>query len=203
LADIDPSTLNQIIFEDAITLMNEERYGEASEILINLYKSTGTQRIKLELARSLYLGGKKKEADVLFEEINDENIPMMVREKINIFRDDIPLSKGKLNLQAGVVYDTNPRAISGDRVVNIFGLAFDYRPGFSTKPHIGLNYVASIAKGLDDKNYLVASASISGNQFSDSVFNKMKVNESISYRLSDYPKLQASLSYEEYFFANK
>ena len=128
---------------------------------------------------------------------------MMVQEKIDIFRNDIAISRGKIDATVGMIYDTNPRAISGDHVINLFGSIFDYKVGYSKKPQVGLNYAMAFEKGFDDKNKLVATFLVNGNQFSDSAFNKTKINESILYKFPDIPALEVSASYEQFIYAEK
>jgi len=197
---IDP---NEIQFEEGMKLLDQGHYDDASIVFGDLYDTTLSPRVKLEWARSLYLSGKKEEAGKLFREVLERDPPMMVRERVNVFLADIDNSKGRADISVGVIYDTNPRAVTNDRVVNLFGFSFNYDPGSSTKPQTGLGYSINAAKALDSDNKWLASFTANGAQFSDIIFNRTTLEESLTYRLYNSPNLQLKLAYEEFIYGGR
>ena len=208
-AGVDEANLYQeadpyeIQFQQAMEYINQGAYFSSAQLLINLNELTNSPRVKLELARTLYLMGKKKESEILFNDVLHQNPPMMVRERINVFLEDIALSAGKIDATFGVVYDTNPRAVTSDRVINLFGFPFNYDPGASTKPQFGLGYTFNVSKGLDDSNKWVAGVSVNGARFDNSIFDRTTLEQSLSYRLSEAPKIVVKLAYEEFLYGEK
>lgn len=191
----------EIIFQEGLTGIDRGLFMDAAEIFAGLYAETGSPRVKLEWARSLYLGGKKREARDLFREVLKENPPMMVRERVNIFLDDIALSLGRVDVAIGVARDSNPRAVTSDRVISLFGFNFDYNPGVNRKPQNGINYMLTAAKGIDKDNRWVVSTSVGGSKFNDRVFDKTATDVYLSYRLSTEPKLEVKAGLGRLYFA--
>lgn len=126
---------------------------------------------------------------------------MMVRERVNIFLDDIALSLGRVDVAIGVARDSNPRAVTSDRVISLFGFNFDYNPGVNRKPQNGINYMLTAAKGIDKDNRWVVSTSVGGSKFNDRVFDKTATDVYLSYRLSTEPKLEVKAGLGRLYFA--
>jgi hypothetical protein len=192
----------EIRFQEGLMGMDRGLFMEAAKIFEDLYFDTGSPRVKLEWARSLYLGGKKREARNLFREALKENPPMMVRERVNIFLDDIALSLGRVDVAIGVTRDSNPRAVTSDRVISLFGFNFDYNPGVNRKPQNGINYMLTAAKGIDEDNRWVVSASVGGSKFSDRVFDKTAIDVYLTYRLMTEPRLEVKAGLGQFYFAD-
>jgi len=195
--------INQSNFEIGLQKLFNKEYKEASEIFENLYVKTKSPRVKLEWARALYLQGNRKQSEKLFNEVLALDPPMMVREKIGGYLEDISVSTGKLEANVGFIKDTNPRFVTNNQTINLFGQSYSYNPGFDTSPKYGTSYFLSGAKGLDDKNEWVLGFGVNGASFSDKYFNRTDIETSASYRFLDIPKMFVKLSYENYLYGDR
>lgn len=194
---------NQALFEQAISLVNQARYLEGAELLSNLYQKTHASRVKLEWARALYLGEKKQEAKVLFSEVMALNPPYMVKEKINVFLEDISKYEGKINVSFGLIRDSNPKNITTASVINIFGQQYYYNPAVKAKSEMGVSYQINATKAINEQSPWYFGLAINGSKFNDIEFDKTSFEESISHKLFDSPRVYGKLAVEEYIFAGK
>ena len=187
-------------FDNGLSLITQGEFLSASEVFSKLYEGTQSPRVKLEWARSLFLAGQKKESEKLFREVLDLNPPMMVRERVGVYLEEISTSNGRLEASIGLIQDANPRAVTSDRIINLFGMKFNYEPGFDTKTQLGTSYFINAAKGLDADDNWVAGFTVNGAKFSNTLFDRTSVEESISYKVSKLPKIQAKLAFEQFLY---
>jgi hypothetical protein len=128
---------------------------------------------------------------------------MMVREKVGAYLEDIAVSDGKIEANIGFIKDTNPRFVTNNQTINLFGQTYSYNPGFDTSPKYGTSYFLSGSKGIDDKNEWVLNFAVNGASFADKYFNRTDVEASISYRILDIPKVFIKLSDEHYLYGDR
>lgn len=195
--------LNEELFQQGLTNIYNGNFERGAELLEVLYLRTKAIRVKLELARCYYLVGQKDKAEQYFQDVLSENPPFMVRERVGGFLDDIKVSNGKFDFAIGFISDTNPRAITSDRSVNIQGNTYSYNPGFDTSAKYGASYFLSASKGLDEKNKLIIGLNANGAKFEGSAFDRTDIEPFISYRLIDLPKLQIRAGYENNWFGGQ
>lgn len=195
------SQLNQAQFNLALKLANEAKYREANELLLNLYERTGSPRVLLEGARVLYAAGEYSESEKLFRSVLKLDPPMMVQEKVARYLDDITTANGRLDISVGLVSDTNPRATTSAETITLFGQTYAYNPGFDTTAKTGMSYALVAEKSMGVSSEYVWGLTVNGAKFRDSDFDRMSVEESVSYRLSTSPRLSVRLASEQYFLA--
>ena len=191
---------HQVKFERGILFLNSQDYIPAIEIFRDLYQSTNAPRVKLEWARASYLSGDLVEAEKLFKEVLTENLPMMVREKIGVFLEEIALSEGKIEASAGVVQDSNPRAVTNNRIISLYGMNFQYDPGFDTNPQWGLGYNLVAAKAFSLQKRLLLGFSINGAKFEDYYFDRTSLQSYAMYRVFDEPNIKIKTNYEQFYY---
>ena len=193
--------LNQAQFDLAIKLADEGKYREANELLLNLYERTSSPRVLLEGARVLYIAGEYAESEKLFRSVLKLEPPMMVQERIGRYLDEISTANGRLDFSFGLVSDTNPRAATSSETITLFGQTYTYNPGFDTTVKTGMSYSLIAEKSVGEKNRCVWGLAISGAKFHDTDFDRTSIEESVSYRLSDSPRLSIRMASEQYFLA--
>ncbi len=113
----------------------------AVEILEGLTEETDAIRIRLELARALYLDGQLKESKAAFTAVLKalpDDAPPQVRANVERFLIDINRKLNPFRFGFSVVKDTNPTQSTETRKVQIFGLEFDYTPQTVPKEEYGL-----------------------------------------------------------------
>jgi hypothetical protein len=119
----------------------------AVEILSGLTNETDAIRIKLELARALYLSGQLHDARDKFVEVLKElpaGAPPQVRANVERFLIDINRKLNPVRFGFSVVKDSNPTQSTETRKVTLFGLEFDYTPQKEVKEEYGLRLTADL-----------------------------------------------------------
>lgn len=195
--------INQAQFETALKWAAEGRLNDANELLLNLYGRTKSPRVLLEGARVLYLAGEYEEAESLFKQLLALNPPMMVRERVIVYLNNIANSRGRIEASFGLIRDTNPKAITNSRTLTIMGQTFAYNPQFDTSPQWGMSYLLSGYKNFGPEKRWGAGFNANGTKFQTKDFDRSGLEEYITYRLSDLPRFDIKASAEQYFFADK
>lgn len=190
------ATPPQIRFEQGLQLLLDHEYAAAAQVFEQLYAATGSERVRLEWARAAYLSQDYDKAKALFKGVLATAPPLPVREKINVFLEDISLAQGRVDYSFSLVRDSNPRAIPGVRTFNLFGLPFEYKPQFDTSPKWGMNYRLLASKGFDPSRRWIASAGLLGTHYGDPAMNKAGFDAHMAYRLDFEPRVELKVSHE-------
>jgi tetratricopeptide (TPR) repeat protein len=193
--------LNQAQFDLALKLAGEGKFREANELLLNLYERTRSPRVLLEGARVLYVAGEYAESEKLFRAVLELEPPMMVQEKIARYLDDITTTNGRFDFSVGLIRDTNPRAMTSAETITLFGQTYAYNPGFDTTEKTGMSYSLVAEKSSGLKKEYTWGLTVNGAKFQDTDYDRTSVEESVSYRLSDSPRLSLRLASEQFFLA--
>ena len=129
----------QRAFVEAMQQLRAGNFERAEGILRDMLKRTGSPRVKLELARVLYLEGKDAEAKALFKEVSmQSDTPWRVRDNIAPFVRSIEERSGYVKLGVTVVSDSNPRNLAPQEEFTIGNL--HVTPTEAPKKVTGLRY---------------------------------------------------------------
>jgi hypothetical protein len=131
----------QRAFIEAMQAQEAGDLAHAESAFRDLLKATNAPRVKLELARTLYLEGKYAEAKPLFSEVSKQaDTPWRVRDNIAHFVRDIEERTGYLKFGMTVVTDSNPRSLAAQKEFAIGDLRAT--PTEAPKKMHGLRYSA-------------------------------------------------------------
>jgi hypothetical protein len=112
---------------------------QAASTFREMLKVTGSPRVKLELAHTLFLQAKYDEAKVLFKEVSlQSDTPWRVRDNVALFVREIEERTGYLKLGATVVSDSNPGNLARQKEFSIGDL--QVTPTEAPKRLTGLRY---------------------------------------------------------------
>ena len=129
----------QRAFVEAMQQLRAGHLAEAERILRGMLRRTDSARVRLELARVLYLEGKDAEAKALFKEVSmRSDTPWRVRDNIAPFVRSIEERSGYLKLGVTVVSDSNPRNLAPQEEFTIGNLRVT--PTEAPKKVTGLRY---------------------------------------------------------------
>ena len=121
----------------------------AERIFRELLERTRSPRIKLELARTLFLRKEYRESRALFREVMlDPELPWRVRDNIEVFLRAIDDIEGYVRFSASVVSDSNPRNITSQREFTIGGVRLTFEPPQDNKRVTGLRYAVQAYRPL-------------------------------------------------------
>ncbi len=152
LAATDP---NQQSFLLGVQAIARADYAMAEGILGPLADQTGQPRVRLELARALYLDRQYRRAKSEFLKVYYRpDLPYGVRRSINIFLDDIDQKIGFIQPRLGLAFDTNPSKAAASGTYDIFGIPLQLERATGLQA-AGLAYGADFAAPLGSRNLSV------------------------------------------------
>ncbi|TXG82749.1 MAG: DUF560 domain-containing protein [Sphingomonadales bacterium] len=103
-------------------------------------------RVRLELARALYLDGQPRAADYHFRLAEDADLPEDIRQTVRTIRRSIRANKSFYGtFRLGIAPDTNVNSATSDRTVELFGLPFVLSD--DARQRTGLGQTASVQAG--------------------------------------------------------
>lgn len=133
-------------FQYALRLIELGQAKLAIPILERLSAQVEAPRIRLELARALWLAGRAGEARSLFVEAFKADPPSIVKANILNYVDRIDRQKGKITLTASLARYENPLQQPGAYNVNFAGLDLTFEPDATYRQLWGINTALGYAK---------------------------------------------------------
>lgn len=158
-ARADESTDLQGQFLLALSLVNQGNAIEGIIILRDLYRRAPTPRIRLELARALFLAGDLIGSKKLFIEAYKDNPPADVKANILSFINVIDRRRGKLSLSASVARYANPLQQPGTYSLNFAGIDLTFEPDGTYRDLWGVTGEAQYQKEFSSGLSLALAAS--------------------------------------------
>lgn len=143
----------------ALALMEGGRPNEAVTVLRDLYDRAPTPRVRLELARALFLAGDLAASKQLFVEAYNAAPPADVRANILSFINVIDRRRGKLSLSASVARYANPLQQPGTYSLNFAGIDLTFEPDGTYRDLWGVTGEAQYQKDFSSGLSLSLAAS--------------------------------------------
>lgn len=132
-------------------------YPGAERAFRELARRTDSARVRLELARTLFLLGRYAESRALFKQVLlDPALPWRVRDNVEAFLKQIDEVRGYVRFAASIVSDSNPRNVGSQREFTIAGLRLNFVPPQDNRRVTGLRYGVEAMQPLDAQRRLSA-----------------------------------------------
>jgi hypothetical protein len=170
-------------FDQGIQALSSD-ISQAISIFRQLYTDTRSSRVQLELARSLFLGGRLAESKVEFIDILLKDIPITVRDKVEWYISEIQ-KRDTAKFYVGVFQDSNPGQITASRSFNLFGQNLAYQPSQPTSPAFGLNLSAEVERELSPNSSFFLQVSAATFTYATADFNRQIADSSVIKRWQD------------------
>jgi hypothetical protein len=161
-----------------------------------LLKRTNSPRVKLELARTLYLLNRYPEARALFRQVQLEpDVPWQVRDNIDGFIQAIDNIIGYVRFSASLVSDSNPRNITSQREFTIGGFRLTFQPPADNEKVTGLRYAVQAFRPIDRETGLAAYFAGSYLDYPASSLDRLTVDAGVSKELGEAngPRLRGGI----------
>jgi outer membrane protein len=174
---------------------------QAESVFRELLTHTGSPRVKLELARTLYLQGKLGEAKKLFNEVaTQSDTPWRVVDNVQHFVQQIEERSGYLKFGVTMISDSNPRNLAAQKEFAIGDLRVT--PTEAPKKMYGLRYSARAwmpVSQLGGGGYVTASY----NDYSGHNLDRLTVDGGVSKNLTDSGSIRGKAGVEFGTFGGK
>jgi hypothetical protein len=187
-------------FMEAVQLLEAGDARRAEQILRDLVNVTNSPRVKLELARTLYLQGKYEESKRLFQEVSMQpDTPWRVRDNITLFVQQIEEKTGYLKFGVTLVSDSNPRNLAAQKEFSIGDLRVT--PTEAPKKVYGLRYSARGWLPIHDgaSAYLAASYT----DYPGADFDRMTTDIGVTKALTESGRVRGKAGVELGSFGGK
>ena len=139
-------------FQLGLISLQQGQYETASRIFYDLSLKSPQPRIKLELARSLYLSGRFQAAREVFEAILTlHHPPWTVQKHIDFYLDEIDLQLGFTHFDIALISDSNPGNLTSSNKIRIGGQILNLVEPAGSRNLLGANYRLSGGKALSGK----------------------------------------------------
>ena len=193
-ATYDPEI--QRAFVEGAQRLQAGDYEAAARIFREVLKRTDSPRVKLELARTLYLLKQYPEARALFREVQlDSDVPWQVRDNIDGFIRTIDDIVGYVRFSASIISDSNPRNITSHREFTIGGFRLTFQPPADNEKVTGLRYAVQAFQPIDREVGLAAYFTGSYLDYPSSSLDRLTVDGGASKDLggADGPRLRGGI----------
>lgn len=198
----ESSDPRQVMFQVGIHELNKGNYESAAKVFNALSKITPSPRVKLELARALFLAKQYEESEDTFESIlKDDATPWAVRDNVRSYLDEIDLILGSLKFSVAIVSDSNPLNFTDKRQIKIAGQTLSLAAPPENKEVFGLKYGVNGAKALTDDKSLLGHINLSFSDYEGNQFDRWLLDAGLLYRVKQLPKLKVKAGIEESFYA--
>ncbi|HSJ79841.1 MAG TPA: porin family protein, partial [Thiobacillus sp.] len=169
----------------------------AAAIFEPLLAETGSPRVKLELARALYLLQNYARAEQLFREVLARpDLPWRVGENIRVYLDEIDMATGFIKFSVGVVSDSNPRNFTSSREVIIGGQTLTVVPPEDNRHVTGVRLSVRGYRPLDEKRQTTAFFTASYADFPGGTFDRLSGDVGLAQAVPGLSWLKAKAGFE-------
>ena len=191
-------------FIEGAQLLENGDYEGAARIFRTLVAATGSPRIKLELARTLFLQKRYAEARELFTEVlADPGVPWRVRENVEAYLRQIDGIIGYRKFSLSLVSDSNPRNITSQREFAIGGVRLTFQPPQDNEKVTGLRYSAQAFQPLLPESGLAAYASGSYFDYPGIALDRLTIDAGLARTLGESKRASAKAGVEAGTFGGK
>ncbi len=170
---------------------------QAATIFEQLLADTGSPRVKLELARALFLLQDYERSERLFREVLAlPGLPWRVGENIRAYLDEIDMATGYVRLAVGLVSDSNPRNFTNSREVMIGGQTLTVVPPEDNREVYGARLSVRGYRPLDEKRRTTAFFTASYSDFPGYTFDRLSGDAGLAQTIPGAPWLKAKAGFE-------
>src|SRR5512139_171717 len=169
----------------------------AATIFEPLLAETGSPRVKLELARALFLMQDYERSEQLFREVLAlPELPWRVAENIRVYLDEIDMATGYVKFSVSMVSDSNPRNFTNSREVFIGGQTLTVVPPGDNRQVYGARLSVRGYRPLDEKRRTTAYFTASYSDFPSYTFDRLTGDVGLAQAVPGVSWLKAKAGFE-------
>lgn len=169
----------------------------AATIFEQLLAETGSPRVKLELARALFLMQDYERSEQLFREVLAlPELPWRVAENIRVYLDEIDMATGYVKFSVSMVSDSNPRNFTNSREVFIGGQTLKVVEPVDNDQVYGARLSVRGYRPLDEKRWTTAFFTASYSDFPAYTFDRLTGDVGLAQAVPGLPWLKAKAGFE-------
>ncbi|HMM46395.1 MAG TPA: porin family protein [Thiobacillaceae bacterium] len=188
---------HQARFLEGVEALHAGNPMRAATIFEPLLAETGSPRVKLELARALFLLGQYERSERLFREVLAQpDLPWRVGENIRAYLDEIDMATGYVRFSLGIVSDSNPRNFTSSREVMIGGQTLTVVPPEDNRSVHGVRLSVRGYRPLDEQHRTTAFFTASYSDFPARTFDRLTGDAGVAQTVPGVRWLKAKAGFE-------
>lgn len=169
----------------------------AATIFEQLLAETGSPRVKLELARALFLMQDYERSEQLFREVLAlPELPWRVGENIRVYLDEIDMATGYVKFSVSMVSDSNPRNFTNSREVMIGGQSLTVVEPEDNRDVYGARLSVRGYRPLDEERRTTAFFTVSYSDFPAYTFDRLTGDVGLAQAVPGVSWLKAKAGFE-------
>jgi len=194
----------QVFFLVGVNELNRGNYPAAIDIFYTLAQKTDNPRVKLELARALFLDRRYRASKKVFQEVlKQSDIPWAVQENIRAYLEEIDSALGYVKFGLSLVSDSNPMNFTDSRQVMIAGQLLTIMPPEDTGEVYGVRFSVNAARALTDRGTLIGYLSTYYSHFEKVQFDRGVADIGLLYSFQAFPKFKIRAGIEESIYGGR
>ncbi|MGQ0652297.1 MAG: surface lipoprotein assembly modifier [Betaproteobacteria bacterium] len=194
----------QATFMRAAHMLERGEYGEAISGFRTVLRHTDSPRVKLELARALYLQKEYEEAKTLFKEVlYSPDTPWRVQDNIETFIRAIEEAQGYAKISVSLVSDSNPRSLTAQREFTIAGAPVRFLPPPDSATAHGLRYAFQGYQPLSTEQRVAGYFTASYLDFASSSLDRLTLDGGLAKTFDQARRVTARLGLEAGTFGGR
>lgn len=199
---IEAPNPNQRQFEAGVAEMFAGKYEQAVSTFQDLYRRTGSVRVKLEWARAAFFWKRYDLSKRLFDEVTAQPLPEIVRFNVSFYLAEIAKLGNHTDYGFSFTRDTNPFVLSKPQEVWIFGLPFKYSPPEPKQSLAGVTFYGIHSRALNESGNVRFIGEVNDTEYEGHNRNKstLKLALQVKRRIEDEVSLKVGV---DHFFQRR
>ena len=193
---------HQILFMIGMNELRKGNYADAISIFESLSKRTESPRVRLELARALFLDRRFRAAEKVFQGVLAlPDVPWTVQENIRAYLDEIKSFRGSVKFRFSLISDSNPRNFTESRTIRIAGQDLTLIPPEDNREVVGIRYSMNARRALTESGALLAYLNMSYSDYKNIKFDRWIADIGVLASFRNLPKFKLRAGLEDSFYA--
>ncbi len=187
----------QKLFVMGMLTLEQRDYKASIIIFYEMLKRTDSPRVKLELARALFLDRQFNAAKALFQEVLfEQDVPWAVKQNIRLYLNQIDNDIGYVKFDISFISDSNPENFTSNEEVNIAGQTFKVVQPLGDREVKGLRLNMNSGLPVSADARTQALLNVSFTDFAGSEFDRLVAGIGIISSFELLPKIKAKAGVE-------
>lgn len=194
----------EILFQIGLNEARQGNYPSAVRIFESLTKQSASPRIRLELARALFLDRRYEESAQVFAELLlRPELPWTVQENIRAYLEAIEAARGYVRFGFSLVSDSNPRNFTDSQQIRIAGQPLKIIPPHDNQEIRGIRYAVNGARILTRGGSLAGYLNAFYADFPNSQFDRWTADLGLFLSSRRWPKVKLKAGIEESWYGGE
>lgn len=187
----------QKLFVMGLLTLEQRDYKASIAIFSEILKRTNSPRVRLELARALFLDRQFKAAKLSFQEVLfEEGIPWAVKQNIRLYLNQIDNDIGFIKFGVSFVSDSNPENFTSSEEVSISGRSFKVVRPEGVQEAKGIRYSVNSGFPLSSDSRTQAFLDASFSDFEGGELDRWLGDIGVISSFKQLPKVKAKAGVE-------